>query len=64
MNGHTNGTHDCAQENGSLMNGHHHANAGSPCHSEEVIENKFSERYTLFMEDEKVFKNMTKEHKI
>ena len=69
MNGHTNGASSLSHESDNTLNGNHHSNPeatynGAPTHSSDVIETKFSERYTLFMEDEKVFKNMTKEHKI
>jgi len=51
------------------MNGtHHHIENGHVNghldHDIEVIESKVVERYTLFSDDTKTFKNLTKEHKI
>lgn len=47
-------------------NGHAHTSTDANCNGchSDVIESKFAERYTLFVESEKAFKNVTKEHTI
>jgi hypothetical protein len=72
MNGHTNGSSHNDSDNthtDANTNGYHYINgeeavAGVNGHRSDVIEAKFQERYTLFVNEEKAFKNVVKEHKI